>query len=347
MSLTVEDFTTYTEVDQNSHLSKTAYHVDFKAYYNEDCYLYKDKGANHFGSVWEHKIDVTAIDRSGNSLALCEGLANAIDDYKHAGNEVGVYIYYSNGAASYRIYLFEYYSSTEYVQAYSISAGTSYYLTIKKDGTALTCKIYSDSARTNLLTTLSLTLHADLSYQYVYAAQSSNTGSAYWLDVDIGNLDLQEGGAIVKEVVDSLSLSDALLRNKTLAISDSVGLADFPLRDKTFTVTDSISLSEIIEVVTGAIIKYVADTIGLTEQIKVDKIFIVSDTMNLVDAVSTPMRVLHAVDSIGLWDNAYINKTLIISDQMALAEIVEKTVAGAVKTRIFLIVGDLAIQIAG
>jgi hypothetical protein len=59
------------------------------------------------------------------------------------------------------------------------------------------------------------------------------------------------------------------------------------------------------------------------------------------------MRVLHAVDSIGLWDNAYINKTLIISDQMVLAEIVEKTVAGAVKTRIFLIVGDLAIQIAG
>ena len=225
---------------------------------------------------------------------------------------------------------------------------------------------------------------------------------------------------IVKEVTDSLSLSDAVLRNKTLAISDSVGLVDTLLRDKifqildelnltdiifrdkTFTITDSISLSEIIEVITGAIIKYVADTIGLTEQIKVDKAFIVSDTINLLDqvfrhrpsvtitdaivlaetiaaaktlaitdqialsdmalilkqlrvidainladAVSTPSRILHALDSICLSDNAYVNKILIVSDQIALAEIVEKTVAGAVKTRIFLVLGDLAIQVCG
>ena len=171
--------------------------------------------------------------------------------------------------------------------------------------------------------------------------------------------------AIVKEVTDSLSLSDAVLRNKTLAISDSVGLVDTLLRDKifqildelnltdiifrdkTFTITDSISLSEIIEVITGAIIKYVADTIGLTEQIKVDKTFIVSDTLNLVDAVSTPSRILHALDSIGLSDNAFVNKILIVSDQIALAEIVEKTVAGGVKTRIFLVLGDLAVQVCG
>ena len=191
-SPTYEDFTTYTEVDPNNHLSKTANHIDFKACYNEDCYLYKDEGANHFGSVWEHKIDVTAIDRYGNSPAIFMGLANAIDDWAHAGNEVGVYIYYSNGAASYRIYLFEYYSSTEYFQAYSISVSTSYYLTIKKDGTALTCKIYSDSARTILLATLSLTLHADESYQYIYAAQTSNMASTAYTDVDIDNLDLSQ-----------------------------------------------------------------------------------------------------------------------------------------------------------
>jgi len=170
---------------------------------------------------------------------------------------------------------------------------------------------------------------------------------------------------ILKEVTDSLALSDAVLRDKILAISDSVGLVDTPLRDKifqildelnladiifrgkTFTVTDLISLSESIEVAAGAIIKYVADAIGLTEQIRVEKVFIVSDAIYLADAVSTPMRILHALDSIGLSDNAYVNKILIISDQIALAEVVEKAVAGGVKTKIFLLIGDLAIQIAG
>jgi len=158
---------------------------------------------------------------------------------------------------------------------------------------------------------------------------------------------LDVSGVVLKEVTDSLSLSDAVLRDKTLAISDSVGLADASLRDKTFQISDSITLSEIIEVVTGAIIKYVADAIGLTEQINVDKVFIVSDTINLAEAVSTPMRILHALDSIGLSDNAYVDKILMVSEQIALAEFVEKTVAGGVKTKIFLLMGDLAIQITG
>lgn len=43
----------------------------------------------------------------------------------------------------------------------------------------------------------------------------------------------------------------------------------------------------------------------------------------------------------------YVNKILIISDGIALVEVVEKSVQGVVKTRIFLIIGDLAIQLTG
>jgi hypothetical protein len=173
------------------------------------------------------------------------------------------------------------------------------------------------------------------------------------------------GGAIVKEVTDSLSLSEALLRNKTLAISDSVGFADTLLRgkifqildsvnlaetifrDKNFMVTDSVSLSEIVEVVIGIIIKYVADMIGLTEQIKLDKTFIVSDAMNLFDQASRHKPSVTITDVIGLSDNAYVSKILMISDQTALVETVEKGVGGMVRTRVFLVLGDLAIQVCG
>jgi hypothetical protein len=173
------------------------------------------------------------------------------------------------------------------------------------------------------------------------------------------------GGAILKEVTDGLSLSDAVLRDKTLTISDSVGLVDAVLKDrifqildefsladmvfgdKTFTVTDSMGLSEIIEVVTGAIIKYVADAIRLAEQINVDRAFIVSEAVNLFDQVFRHRPCVTIADAMGLSENVYVSKILIISDQMALVEVVEKTVAGQVKTKIFLLIGDLAIQITG
>jgi len=61
-----------------------------------------------------------------------------------------------------------------------------------KSGTSLTVYIYSDSARTNLLATLSLTLHGDWSFRYIFACSTYNSGGSYYGDCDIENLDLQE-----------------------------------------------------------------------------------------------------------------------------------------------------------
>ena len=72
----------------------------------------------------------------------------------------------------------------------------------------------------------------------------------------------------------------------------------------------------------------------------------VTDSLNLSDAVSLNKTLLLA-DQIQLTDNVYVNKILIISDDMALVEVVEKSVQGVVKTKVFLIIGDLAIQLTG
>jgi hypothetical protein len=217
-----------------------------------------------------------------------------------------------------------------------------------------------------------------------------------------GSWGSQETPFVLKEVTDSLSLSDAVLRNKILEVADSLGLSDSVLRNKTFTVSDSIGLSELITLITGGILKEVLDMIGLSEQVKINKSFIIQDTVSLLDQifrhkpsititdavalaeviavsklftvtdaisiadvvyamktlpiydqititdqVSTPTRILQALDAIGLSDTAYVNKTLIITDQIALAEVVEVGKGGAAKTKLFLILGDLAIQIQG
>jgi len=158
-------------------------------------------------------------------------------------------------------------------------------------------------------------------------------------------LEITWTSGVVKEVADGLGLSDVVLCNKSLAVSDSVAFVDASfrgwtpqvsdaftlsetiLRDKQFSVSDSLSLSELVEVVTE-IIKSVGDSVGLSEQVLASK-------------------ALFLADEIQLMENVYVDRILIVSDEVALAEIVEKGVAGVVKTRFFLILGDLAVQLTG
>ena len=171
---------------------------------------------------------------------------------------------------------------------------------------------------------------------------------------------------IIKTVTESLSLSDAVLRNKTFAVADSIGVADAVRGNKSpLIVADAVSLSELINIITGAIIKIVADAIGISDMALLNKTAIiadavnladvaralktlnVSDTLSLVDSASTPSRVIRALESIILADNAYVNKILQITEAVSLAEIVEVGAGSAKKTKLFLILGDLAVQLTG
>ncbi len=194
-----EDFTTYTELDPNNHITIFGTnHVDATITRNEDAYLYKDKGAGYFED-FEHKVDFKVASTSTvNSVAGIWAVTNDVNDVtglRLAGKTVIVVKFHHNDATHQAIHLQELYGGTEYTTCSIQPYNTWYYLTIKKIGTALTCKIYSDSARTNILATLSLTLHGNWNFRYIFGAISDNTGNAYQTDVDIENLNLQEGGA--------------------------------------------------------------------------------------------------------------------------------------------------------
>ena len=67
-----------------------------------------------------------------------------------------------------------------------------YYFKITRDETNTICRIYTDSNRTNLLWTGTVpktTRDAGL-LRYVYAATTYNSNSAYGIEGDIENLDL-------------------------------------------------------------------------------------------------------------------------------------------------------------
>lgn len=194
--MAVEDFTTYTEVDPNNHISLVGTnHVDFSAIRSEDAYLYKDKGENYFDD-FTHDVDVRFSNPEDQSLAGFWVLSNDLDDLKGLKDTgktaIAVQIYRSSTGEN-RLGLREIYGGANYTDYYLASSDTWYYLTIEKSGTSLTCKIYSDSARTNLLDTLSLTLHGDWSFRYVFAANTANNATGPTVDADIENLDLNEG----------------------------------------------------------------------------------------------------------------------------------------------------------
>lgn len=166
-------------------------------------------------------------------------------------------------------------------------------------------------------------------------------------------------------ITQAISLSDSVFRNKTLSVADTVGTADSMLSNKTLNATDlialaetvkalktlviadQIQLAELLDVLKGGILKSVADSLGLVDSVMLDKVLSIADSMALLDSASTPSRVLQALEAIGLADNSVVNKVLQITEIVSLAEVVQVGAGGAQKTKLFLILGDLALQLTG
>jgi DNA-directed RNA polymerase subunit RPC12/RpoP len=166
-------------------------------------------------------------------------------------------------------------------------------------------------------------------------------------------------------ITQAISLSDSVFRNKTLSVADTVGAADSMLSNKTLNATDlialaetvkalktlviadQIQLAELLDVLKGGILKSVADSLGLVDSVMLDKVLSIADSMALLDSAATPSRVLQALEAIGLADNSVVNKVLQITEIVSLAEVVQVGAGGAQKTKLFLILGDLALQLTG
>lgn len=205
----MEDFTTYTITDPGP-LTVTSTKVDVATLLDSQvARVYKDMGAGHFSGDYEHLITVYC--NSSTITGLCNvvwGVANvnngdvALNGF---GNDSNWLRMYEETASTASLFLQESDGGLTYTDTNtSLSLDTPYYLKCKRDESVGTygtiyCYIYSDSGRTSLVDTLSVTLHTskkDYQYVYAHAGWNAEAGSYSWTGYT-ENLDLQEAGATV------------------------------------------------------------------------------------------------------------------------------------------------------
>lgn len=184
-----EDFTTYIEQDVNSHITVDELTITFENLdRNEDAWVRKDFGADYFSGDFTHQMTTKAtgsIPTSSQPYAVIWGITNIIDDLLGiiaASSDflILALVYGTSGIAPY-LELRECDSGVQYLSAHDIEEHVEYYLTVHRDesvGTfgTLNCYVYSDSERTDLITTLSLALHTSKKdFRHLFALNSYNS----------------------------------------------------------------------------------------------------------------------------------------------------------------------------
>jgi hypothetical protein len=211
-----EDLTTFTEVDENDDITVTSARATATAMRLDALsYVTKDYGTGHFGD-YEHlfTVDVSATGGDGfraYSHAVGNGLSGA---NAWTTGQACYHIRYSSG--SYRVAYREYDGgvSTDEAVYSTTSPVCTHYVTMARSGTTGTCDVYSDSARTTLISggALSLTV-ATTTYRYGYALASYDYNSppynAYTGTWFVEDLDLQGAAAQPMPIVSGAGIHAA------------------------------------------------------------------------------------------------------------------------------------------
>lgn len=178
--MATEDLTTYTEVDPNSHITVATGKVTGAGINrNESAYLYKDFGAGYFNAL-NINFEFKCTELSTNDIGGLVCTANDVGDKSQwTGDNIWCSIYYASGGSR-KIYL-----GADY---YVLTVNTLYYCTLSRSAGSdtVSLKIYSDSARTTLLDTLTTTISASATFRYLYAMSSLytnfNSGCSYYVE---------------------------------------------------------------------------------------------------------------------------------------------------------------------
>lgn len=193
--VTYEDFENdYTEVDPNNRFAFTdANHIAVENLTrNEKAYIYKNFGVDHFGD-FTIDLDIRGRDTggtAGNDLMAVFVLANAIGslDQLDSGTYISLSFYEFDISDPHNptITLGERYNNASFTDGWEpASRDVWYYVRIIKSGTSLVCGLYSTAILRDAgdgtdgdYTNLSLTLHADHKFQYLYGVCSRDSGAA-------------------------------------------------------------------------------------------------------------------------------------------------------------------------
>lgn len=189
-----EDFGYYTEVDTDNVLTVTTSRCTFDGLqmnWTQD-YVYKDFGPARFGTNWTHTFDVCITTAEDQAVAVFYAQSNEIDYWGSLANGFGVYFQVEGSGAYLDINLkdIETANADSYLNT-SHSITKTYYMKLVRNGTSLALYIYSDSARTTLIDTLSITI-TNNNYRIIIPASTYTGGGLGATEIDgyIENLNL-------------------------------------------------------------------------------------------------------------------------------------------------------------
>jgi hypothetical protein len=142
---------------------------------------------------------------------------------------------------------------------------------------------------------------------------------------------------------DSFSVMDVLLRDKLLGASDAVGAADALFSHKGLLLSDSAAVFDVVKKVKTLL---VSDTASLADAVLALKGLGVADSLVMLDWASVPLRTRRVLDAVCLADDLRVDKALAVADDAFVVEAAEMG-SGDRRTRLFLVLGDVAIQLTG
>jgi hypothetical protein len=194
----LEDWTTYTEVDPSGYLTVAANQVTITDMpRNQSTFLYDDKGAGHFGTTFSspHLLSSEYGNIDNAAEIIIWGLTNTTN-FSFYTDDVFFLIWEDYASQRLRLFMDDG-GVDDWDDSNVCSADTQYWFTINRDDPT-TCAIYSDSDRTNLLDTLSVSQGTD-SFRYMISAASRGGSGSGASNAVVYDLDLQEGGGITEK----------------------------------------------------------------------------------------------------------------------------------------------------
>ena len=167
------DYTTFTENDPTSQVTKTASCVSFNNIEtrNTDAYVYKAYTVSGDFSFTLDTILTASNTYSGETLlwGLSNNAADTFEDWANGGLVLAVY---NNGNPFLKLG-----TVGSYDTSVTLAKGVRYYVRVKRTGLNLKVDIYSNAAMTTLVDTLTKTLTSAQSFQYLYAFSTRTVSS--------------------------------------------------------------------------------------------------------------------------------------------------------------------------
>lgn len=195
-----EDFTTYTEVDEDGDITIASTKVEWVTITRADeSYVYKDYTANHFNGDLTHQFEFYLDAEVGTTVTSNYGLCNYINDYKYgldnSEDQQGVDHYNTTQ----RLYVLENGGYTH--DSWTMLLDTLYFYTFERDDDGganntgqLTIEIRTGSHAGPLQDTLTqdCSVGEQNDFRYAYILQTYNDGGTGCTDGYLQNLDLNE-----------------------------------------------------------------------------------------------------------------------------------------------------------